>query len=169
MISPPISFEADGLRGNWIPVASVGLMTPAMTALATSRKGGTAGAGRWDQMLDDLNILVVEDEALVAVDLSMMLEDEGARVVGPCMSVGDALAYGAPVDAAVLDVDLRGEAVFPVADRLSREGKPFMFHTGRANLDELRARYGHAVPIVTKPSSPEEIVRTLTGAIAGTA
>ena len=116
-------------------------------------------------MLYDLHILVVEDEALLAVDLSLILEDEGATIAGPCLSLAAALDSIETIDAAVLDVDLKGEAVFPMADRLARDGTPFVFHTGRADLAELRSRYGEAVPIVAKPSSPSDIVRELSRAI----
>ncbi|UWQ21357.1 response regulator [Jannaschia sp. W003] len=117
-------------------------------------------------MLDDLNILVVEDEALLAVDLSITLEDEGACVTGPCFSLDSAMETSASaVDAAVLDVDLRGTPVFPLADRLAAEGKPFVFHTGRADLCELRRRYGDDVPILIKPTRPEDLVRTLAAAV----
>ena len=112
-------------------------------------------------MLNDLRILVVEDEAILAVDLSLTLEDEGAIVAGPCLTLEDAMALGVDVDAAVLDVDLCGRPVFPMADRLRRAGTPFVFHTGRADLEELRARYGDAVPIVLKPSAPRDILRGL--------
>ena len=120
-------------------------------------------------MLDDLHILVVEDEALLAVDLSLTLEDEGARIAGPCLTVEDALRHDGPIDAAVLDVDLRGELVFPVADRLAETGKPFVFHTGRADIQELRCRYGDDVCIVQKPSQPRDIVRAVTGAVGAAA
>ncbi|WP_308916440.1 response regulator [Jannaschia sp. LMIT008] len=118
-------------------------------------------------MLDDLNILIVEDEALLAIDLSMTLEDEGATIAGPCMTLDAALEAqaGAKLDAAVLDVDLRGQAVFPLADRLKADGTPFVFHTGRANLAELRARYGIDVPILMKPSRPSDVVDGLTQAV----
>ena len=116
-------------------------------------------------MLDDLNIMVVEDEALLAVDLSMTLEDEGAHVAGPCYSVSAAMADRSDIDAAILDVDVRGTSVFPYADRLQAEGTPFVFHTGRADLEELRMRYGAEVPILTKPSRPEDVVRRLKAAI----
>lgn len=118
-------------------------------------------------MLDDLHILIVEDEALLAVDLSLTLEDEGATVAGPCLTLDAAMRADGRIDAAVLDVDLRGERVFPVADRLRSEGKPFIFHTGRADLAELRGRYGIDVPIVVKPSCPADLVRELSRAVYG--
>lgn len=115
--------------------------------------------------LDDLHILVVEDEALLAVDLSLTLEDEGARVAGPCLTLDAALDSDGRIDGAVLDVDLRGRPVFPFADRLAAAGTPFVFHTGRADVAELRSRYGADVPIVTKPSSPNELVHHLSRAV----
>lgn len=108
-------------------------------------------------MLNDLNILVVEDEALLAMELSMTLEDQGADIVGPCGSVASALTRCGTADVAVLDVDLCGEKVYPVADRLMREGKPFVFHTGRGDVSALRARYGEDVMILSKPSNVDAI------------
>ena len=112
-------------------------------------------------MLGELNVMVVEDEALLGMDISMTLEDEGASVCGPFLTVEEALAGIAgtmAVDVAILDVDLNGELVFPVADRLVQSGTPFVFHTGRSNLDVIRQRYGREVSIVAKPASPEALV-----------
>lgn len=112
-------------------------------------------------MLDDMNILIVEDEALIALDIAMTVEDEGATVVGPYGDVASALGRTHAADLAILDVDLCGEAVFPVADRLSADGKPFLFHTGRQDLSILRDRYGEDVQIVEKPASPDHLVTCL--------
>jgi CheY-like chemotaxis protein len=79
------------------------------------------------------SILVVEDEYLLADDLRRDLEAAGAHVLGPVASVPEALAIlsGAErVDAAVLDVNLAGETVFPLAETLRRRGVPFVFATG---------------------------------------
>jgi CheY-like chemotaxis protein len=78
-------------------------------------------------------ILIVEDEYLIAVDLARSLEDLGVVVLGPAGSVADALALAASeplLDAAVLDVNLGSEQVFPVADALLARGIPFIFATG---------------------------------------
>ena len=117
-------------------------------------------------MLDDLNILIVEDEALIALDLAMTLEDAGADISGPCMTVENALAWAEEADLAVLDVDLRGEDVFPVADRLRLSGTPFIFHTGRQDLAVLRERYGDTVIIMEKPARSDLIVSTLAQVIS---
>lgn len=77
-------------------------------------------------------ILVVEDEAMVAMMIADILQDFGATVVGPVGSVGQALAMAndSRVEAAILDVNLRGEHVTPIAARLFERGIPFAFATG---------------------------------------
>lgn len=82
--------------------------------------------------LEGLNVLAVEDESLVAMFLEDLLIDFGCRVVGPAARVQDALQLldDNEVHAAVLDVNVAGEEVFPVADRLALRGIPFVFATG---------------------------------------
>jgi CheY-like chemotaxis protein len=83
--------------------------------------------------LSGRRILVVEDEYMIASDLAQSLTDLGVAVVGPAGSVADAVALvaGDPaLDAAVLDVNLGTEKVFPVADALQARGVPFVFATG---------------------------------------
>lgn len=113
-------------------------------------------------MLEGKRILIVEDEVILALDLRFAMEDMGAAVVGPCHRLEPALkvADEDPIDGAILDVDLAGEAVFPLADRLSRRHVPFVFHTGRHNPSELSDRYVGAT-ICPKPSTPENVAREL--------
>jgi DNA-binding NtrC family response regulator len=120
-------------------------------------------------MLTDINVLVVEDEAMIALDLSMTFEDVGAEVVGPCLTVESALDRALEADVAVLDVDLQGRPVFPVADSLARSGTPFVFHTGRADLVALRDRYGPDVVIVEKPARTDQLVRGVVSALGSQA
>jgi CheY-like chemotaxis protein len=79
-------------------------------------------------------VLVVEDEALVSMLLEAMLEDLGCAVVGPASRVAEALTLIdgrlAEIDVALLDVNVAGDQVFPVAERLKAAGKPFAFSTG---------------------------------------
>jgi CheY-like chemotaxis protein len=83
--------------------------------------------------LSGLHILVVEDDYMIATDLALSLQSLGVLVIGPAGSVEDALALAgsepAP-DAAVLDINLGAEKVFPVADALRAQGVPFVFTTG---------------------------------------
>lgn len=79
------------------------------------------------------SILVVEDEYILANDLCTALTAHGAVVVGPAATVAHGLALldsGDPISGAILDVNLRGEEVFPLADELITRDIPFVFTTG---------------------------------------
>lgn len=94
---------------------------------------GVASPGSTPPPLDGLRILVVEDEYLLAADVARLLEQDGAEVVGPFPTVGQALSHLAKEDMpdfALLDVNLRGELVFPVAELLLSQEVPFLFVTG---------------------------------------
>lgn len=111
--------------------------------------------------LRGLRVLVVDDEALVAMLLEDWLLDAGACVVGPARSVEDALAViagaeGGGLDAAVLDARLRDCDAAPVADRLAGLAVPFVFTTG---WDGAAARAAHAAaPVLLKPFYPDALV-----------
>ncbi len=83
-------------------------------------------------------MLVVEDEALIALDLEAELRRRGFAVLGPSATVGGAcrLVREGPPDAAILDVSLGTEKVFPVADALAVRGVPSVL---RGRLVELPA------------------------------
>ena len=109
--------------------------------------------------LTDVHVLVVEDEYLVAMEMASELQDRGAVVVGPVGDVASALGLAAAADAidvAVLDVNLGGDWVFPVADRLSERGVPSVFVTGYDDA-AIPASYA-AVERVRKPVQVEELV-----------
>ena len=85
------------------------------------------------QTLTGRRVLVVEDESLVAMLLETILEDMGCTPVGPAGTIEDGLAMvadPAPLDAALLDVNVAGRQVFPVAEALKARGVPFVFSTG---------------------------------------
>jgi PAS domain S-box-containing protein len=97
-------------------------------------------------------LLVVEDEALIAMELCKDLGQLGWEIVGPASTIEEALELidGSPLpDAAVLDVNLCGRAVYPVAERLQALGVPFVFCTGYQRLDDHRGFFSS--PIVRKP------------------
>ena len=96
-------------------------------------------------------VLVVEDQMLVALEIVSLLEDLGCEPVGPVGHVQTAMlaVTKEPLDAALLDVDLDGESVEPIADFLSRRGIPFALVTGYAR-DRLPARLRDC-PYVAKP------------------
>ncbi|WP_240768880.1 response regulator [Paracoccus liaowanqingii] len=82
-------------------------------------------------------VLVVEDEPLIALDVQMMLEEHGYGVHGPAGSVEAALALldRAQPDLAVLDLNLHGKLVLPVAERLRDLGVPFILASAYASAD----------------------------------
>lgn len=78
-------------------------------------------------------VLVVEDESLVAMLLETILEDMGCTPVGPAANIDDGLKMatdGEHLDAALLDVNVAGRQVFPIAEALKARGVPFVFSTG---------------------------------------
>jgi CheY-like chemotaxis protein len=107
-------------------------------------------------------ILVVEDEYLLADELSADLRDSGACVVGPAGTVEAALALlggGALIAGAILDMSLCGEMAFGVADRLRERGVPFVFTTGY-DASQIPARFRH-IQRFEKPLDMENVKRAL--------
>ncbi|HVF36602.1 MAG TPA: response regulator [Sphingomicrobium sp.] len=102
-------------------------------------------------------ILVVEDSPILAEDLGGMLEELGCIVVGPTGSMATAreLASEKAIDAAVLDLNIRGEKTFALAAMLAKRGIPFLLASGYADWslpDELQE-----VPRLLKPYRVEMI------------
>jgi DNA-binding response OmpR family regulator len=85
-----------------------------------------------DTTLAGLRVMVVEDELLIAMLIEDTLLDQGCVIVGPYTSVNEAAlaAQNAAVDLALLDVNLRGEKIYPVAEILSARGIPFLLLSG---------------------------------------
>lgn len=119
--------------------------------------------------LSGRRVLLVEDEFLIASDLAQLLRQQGAEVLGPAATVRsalDLLQQAAAPDGAVLDVNLRGEMAFPVADALRARGVPFVFATGYTG-EMIPERYA-GVPCCEKPFEGPEIVRALASQHPGT-
>lgn len=106
-------------------------------------------------------VLVVEDEYFVADDIAKALQQAGAEVVGPVPTPQQALALlsSGGVDLAVLDINLRGETVYSVADELRGRGVPFVFATGYA-ADVVPSRY-REVPRWEKPFDPVKLAQAV--------
>jgi HAMP domain-containing protein/two-component sensor histidine kinase len=102
-------------------------------------------------------ILVVEDEPLVAMNLSTSLAELGFHVVGPYSTLAKAAAAAAEteVDAALLDVNLSGKVVYPVAEILASKNVPFAFITGYGTA-ALPDKYANA-PVLQKPIDNETL------------
>ena len=109
-------------------------------------------------------ILVVEDEALIAVMVEDMLTEMGSVVVGPAATIEQALslARAQEIDGAVLDVNVRGERIDPVADALAERGVPMLFATG---YGEVRLASGATATVIDKPYTQEKLARGLAAAM----
>ncbi len=113
-------------------------------------------------------VMIVEDEALVAMMVEDMLGDLGCEIAGSFGAVGDALAWlgsGEPTpDGAVLDVNIGGEMVFPVAEELRERGVPFVFATGYGDLP----RKGfESVEVIAKPINVGALRKAVDGFQSG--
>ena len=118
------------------------------------------------RQVEGLAVFVVEDEALVLLNLEDMLEELGCKVVGPMMRIDRAEEFiesGFAADVAILDVNVAGEMIFPFARKLAERDIPIVFATGygRAGLpDDF-----HHHPILQKPYTSEDVVQGLLRAV----
>ena len=106
-------------------------------------------------------VLIVEDEALIAMYVEDVISKFGYSVVGVVSNLEEALAFieSNTLDAVVLDINLRGKLVFPLADTLMRRGIPFIFASSYGERG-VPARY-RVGPIVQKPFTASELRRAL--------
>jgi CheY-like chemotaxis protein len=112
------------------------------------------------------SILIVEDEPLIAMMLEDFLDSLGHAVVATCDSVEDAMQKvdQGGFDVAIIDIQLKdGKHVWPVADRLAEEGKPFILATG-GHVDPPPPRHA-AAPVLSKPYTIDAIEPALARAL----
>jgi DNA-binding NtrC family response regulator len=117
--------------------------------------------------LGDLTILLVEDEAIISFLLEDMLTELGCRDVRPVGGIAEALTAISErlPDVAVLDVNLAGEEVFPVAQKLKSFGVPFIFTTGYGR-DGLPTAWAD-VPVIQKPFRADTLAAALADVVDG--
>lgn len=118
-------------------------------------------------ILKDRQILIVEDEFIIADDVAAGLQAEGAAVLGPVAKLQGALELlsNHEVDGAILDVNLGGEMVFPLADQLMKLAVPFVFVTGYS-CGKMAERFA-TVPCISKPFKMRDLVDLLNRRMAG--
>jgi PAS domain S-box-containing protein len=112
-------------------------------------------------------VMIVEDEALVAMVVTESLTALGCSVVGPFSRCADAMAAieNDEIDAAILDVNLDGEMVYPLADLLAERGVPFIFVTGYG-AESIERRFMH-IPVIQKPVERHVLQRIFVPATEG--
>ena len=114
-----------------------------------------------------VKVLVVEDEGLVAMMIERMLEGLGCDVVASVARISQALVVAgeADIDLAVLDINVAGAPVFPVADILRARGIPFIFSTGYGASGLPGEFSGHQV--LGKPFLEDELQQKMALALVG--
>ncbi len=117
--------------------------------------------------LEGLRVLVVEDEMMVSMLIEDMLADLGCTIVGPASRLHEAmrLATEAELDCAVLDVNIGGQPIFPLADVLREKGAPFAFATGYGDAGLRDSDKGS--PVLQKPFREGDLARVLSELKAG--
>jgi CheY-like chemotaxis protein len=112
-----------------------------------------------------LQILVVEDESMVAMMIEDMLEDLGHKVIATSGRMPDAskLVSDASADLAILDVNLNGEETYPLADSLAARAIPFIFATGYGSSG-IKAEWS-GIPVLQKPFQSRELAEAINRAV----
>ena len=115
-----------------------------------------------DQPLQGTRILVAEDDAILAFDLGITLQKAGAKILGPTLTLTHTLsmAQTTTMCAAVLDVSLRDEEVFPAALELKGRGVGIVFYTGYGAVEQLR-RDSPDAQVLTKPTPARLLVEAV--------
>ena len=112
------------------------------------------------------SILIVEDEALLALLLKDAVEEAGAIAIGPATTIATALPLieAGGIDGAVLDLNLGGDRSGPIAEALGAARIPFVVATGYGAATDIgQAR----PPRCTSPTTPKPAENALAGAVGG--
>ena len=108
------------------------------------------------------NVMIVDDEALVLLDLVHTVEDLGYNVHSDATSLSGAFAAleQSEPDVALLDIDVAGEPVWPVARTLTERNIPVIFISANLSHAQLTEEFG-GCPTLEKPASPRDIAEAL--------
>lgn len=131
--------------------------TPRVTETVVTSSGPASLKGH--------RVLIVEDAVLLALELETGLSEAGAEVVGPAYELEEAMALlDRPIDAAVLDANLNGRSVTPVAEVLAQRGIPFVFATGYG--ESGGAPGGFDAPVIRKPYDVTQVAAAVAELLA---
>jgi PAS domain S-box-containing protein len=119
-----------------------------------------------DHALRGKRVLVVEDEFFLRLELEEWLRSAGCAIVGPFSALEPARRLAArrePIDLAILDANLNGQMVYPLADDLLAQGVPVIFLTGYQKTS-LPARF-RVVPQISKPYDPAALIKEIRSSV----
>lgn len=155
-----ITADASALAADAVPQPDA----PRAEARPEPQSGASLGATR-PEGVRGRRILIVEDAVLLALELEAGLTEAGAKVVGAAADIAEAMRLSeCEFDVAVLDANLNGTSVTPVAKALAARGKPFIFATGYG--DTAPAPEGFDAPVVRKPYNIAQIAAAVAEALA---
>ncbi|MGH6788212.1 MAG: response regulator [Pseudolabrys sp.] len=146
-------WQKDGLLCSMSVPISDKIGPPETAANGNGRKNeeNDVAADESDLLIAGNRIMIVEDEALVAMAARDLMMELGFSVVGPFSKMSEAITAlkDGDIDAAILDVNLSGELVYPLADILATGGVPFIFATGYG-AESIDRRFAN-IPVLQKP------------------
>lgn len=112
-------------------------------------------------------VLVVEDNPIIAYDISDQVAQSGAEAIGPALDLSDGLRLTSEnqLDAALLDIELGDEYVWPIAEALDRHAVPYAFVSAQCDTDFMPEPYRHHL-CIRKPARPGQIAEALIAFVA---
>ncbi|EKV28126.1 Phytochrome, two-component sensor histidine kinase [Caenispirillum salinarum AK4] len=161
-----LDFAAGGLRAVFdLPLRALEVVEKRSTSDPRRAIAPSAGEAA---TLSGRRVLLVEDQHLVAEEMAEALVSVGCSVAGPASTLDRALraAEAEDLDAAVLDINLSGDLVWPAARLLRDRGIPFVFATGYSETIDVPPELAD-VPRIEKPAQPQHLVAVVAGLIAG--
>jgi two-component sensor histidine kinase len=146
-----VEYRPSGLRAQLTAGAAATAPRPdSVPEVTAPRPAETVAVESSPRGLKGQRVLIVEDAVLLALELETGLSEAGAEIVGPAYELEEALALlDNPIDAAVLDANLNGRSVTPVAEALAARKVPFVFATGYGETGG--APGGFDAPVIRKP------------------
>lgn len=140
---------------------------PDIAPVMPPRVTETVPTSRGPASLKGARVLIVEDAVLLALELETGLSEAGATVVGPAYELEEAMALlDQTIDAAVLDANLNGRSVTPVAEVLHQRGIPFVFATGYGETGGAPGGFD-AAPVIRKPYDVTQVAAAVAELLAG--
>ncbi|MGN7293725.1 HWE histidine kinase domain-containing protein [Rhizobium sp. SAFR-030] len=160
-----VTYDPGGLRGDFI-VPARHVHGNDVAATDETVELNAASPAEITELMGDLELLLVEDQMLVAADVEVMLESHGISRVTTAPSAAEALRQLKTFtpDIAILDVNLGSGTSLPIAEELTRRGVPFVFATGYSDRSVIPASF--TAPVVRKPYEAQALIGAMVRLLA---